>query len=351
MGISSAIESPLFILGVVFGTSTICVGILFGMLLNRRGRQTPHDTNVKQAVEFLRGLFEWTSGMAHEVAEYREVVDGVARTIHDADQEQSSADSPHWLGDLIQANQKLKHRLEQAEAALKHQSNELAVYVSEASTDPLTSLPNRRVFDRELRRRFAEWRRHGTLFSILLVDIDHFKRFNDRYGHLLGDEVLQEVARVMQATMRESDMVTRYGGEEFAVLLPATGAAEASRAAERIRSAVERATVRHDGRTLCVTVSCGVAHATTEDTAETLIERADGALYASKHAGRNFAHWHDGRRCIPITERPLETEQNLEPVGVASEDEERSDDQFRLVCRDLRKRLIDIAREEEDKSD
>jgi diguanylate cyclase (GGDEF)-like protein len=350
MVVSSAIESPLFVLGIVFGASTISVGILLGMLINRRGRQTPRDSNVKQAVEFLRGLFEWTSGMANEVAEYREVVDGVARTISDVDHEQSEADSPLWLGELIEANQKLKHRLEQAEAALKHQSNELAVYVSEASTDPLTNLPNRRVFDRELKRRFAEWRRHGTLFSILLVDIDHFKRFNDRYGHLVGDEVLQEVARVMQAMMRESDLVTRFGGEELAVLLPATGAAEASRAAERIRAAVERATVRHDGRALCITVSCGVAHATVDDTTERLIERADGALYASKHNGRNFAHWHDGRRCIPITERIVETEAALEPVAVGS-GERHDEEQFRVVCRDLRKRLIDIAREEENKTD
>jgi diguanylate cyclase len=350
MNVWSAAESPLFVLGVVFGASIICVGVLVGVLVDRRGRKRV-GFEPQHALSFLRGLFEWTSGLANEVAEFREVVDGVTRKIND-DESPPITDTatPRWLTQLVQANQKLQERLDDAEETLKKQSAELATYMSAASTDALTGLPNRRVFDQELRRRYAEWRRHGLPFAVLLVDVDHFKKFNDQYGHLVGDKVLQEVSRILQATMRETDLVTRFGGEEFAIVLPASGQGEASRAAERVRVAVEKSLPRHDNEALKVTVSCGVANATTDDTSESLLKRADEALYASKRTGRNRAHWHDGRRSVSVTHTPpagsnaapADRTPNPDPVAPHTASPE-----FGSICHDVRRRLLDVARREE----
>src|SRR6185503_7619557 len=105
-------------------------------------------------------------------------------------------------------------------------------------TDALTGLANRRAFDDELNRRFAEWQRRKTMFSLLILDVDHFKKFNDTHGHQAGDAVLTGVAATLRQTFREMDLVARYGGEEFAAILPVTNLTEALRAAERARAAI-----------------------------------------------------------------------------------------------------------------
>jgi diguanylate cyclase len=325
--------------------------VLVGALLDRRAGNQARVVQLPQVMDCVRGLFDWTSGMAHEVAEYREIVDGVAKNIHNSDDSADGvpSNSPRWIAQLVNANQRLKGRLDEAEETLKKQSNELAAYVSAAQTDPLTGLPNRRVFNQELRRRFAEWRRHGTPFAILLVDVDNFKKLNDQFGHLVGDAVLQEIGRVMPGSLRESDIVTRYGGEEFAVILPSSNLAEAGRTAERLRLAVERAAFQHDGKTIGVTVSGGAAQVTADDTPESLIERADMALYAAKHAGRNMAHYHDGRRCIAITTpRYVEAASHLEAAALSQSSGPRFEE-FSAICRDLRSRLVELASNEDDR--
>ena len=154
-------------------------------------------------------------------------------------------------------------------------------FMHESLTDPLTGLANRRTMDRWI----EEWIRVRKPFAVILLDIDHFKRINDTYGHQVGDEVLRFTARIMADQLRKGDCCCRYGGEEFAVLLPETSAAEAEGIAERIRSKLERE-VSPAGEP--VTVSCGVA-AWPDDarTAHDLLEAADSALYEAKRAGRN----------------------------------------------------------------
>jgi diguanylate cyclase len=343
----SVAESPVLLVGVVLGAALLCAGILVGALLAARTRAHTTDLEPKQVLEFLRGLVEWTSGVSLEMAEYRQLVDGVARDLDGPQRKSPDVGGPRWLDTLTTANQRLKHRLEEAEAALKQQSTELAAYVSAASTDPLTALPNRRIFDQELKRRFAEWRRQGTPFAVLLIDIDHFKQFNDRYGHLVGDLVLKQVGRVLTQTMRETDLVARFGGEEFVVVLPSSGAQEARRAAERARAAIDRLMMEHDGRQLRVSVSCGAAHTTTEDTPERLVERADSALYAAKDAGRNRAFAHDGRKCMPAMpgdappDPPATPVQEPQSVGAVAPEVEQDCQQ---ACHDLQQRLDEVLR-------
>ena len=185
---------------------------------------------------------------------------------------------------------------------MQRQRELLDLYVSEARTDPLTGLANRRALNEELGRRIAQWRRRGTVLSLLLVDIDHFKRFNDQHGHQAGDEMLCLVARTLRSTLREMDVVSRFGGEEFAVVLPETNLAEAVRAAERIRENVAQAVLVLREQQLRNTVSIGVAQALETDGADALLRRADDALYAAKKAGRNRVWFHDGQTCLPVSE-------------------------------------------------
>jgi diguanylate cyclase (GGDEF)-like protein len=152
-----------------------------------------------------------------------------------------------------------------------------------AVTDALTNLPNRRAFDRRLKAEVARASRHGALFSLLLIDIDHFKTINDELGHAAGDLVLSELGQLLKAEIRENDMATRVGGEEFAVILGDTGQADAVSAAERLRQCI--AARNFNGRSISVTI--GVAGFMPGDRASQIFERADRALYQGKNQGRD----------------------------------------------------------------
>lgn len=170
------------------------------------------------------------------------------------------------------------HELEETNRKL----GELAIH------DGLTGAFRRGHIEAELRRQVKAWERSPDDFSILLLDIDHFKNVNDEYGHPTGDEVLRRLAEQVQGMLRGSDLFGRWGGEEFIVLLPGTDLDRAVEAGERLRLALAGLTFKADaGRRFCITVSIGVAHLEPGETAASLTERADKALYAAKHAGRN----------------------------------------------------------------
>jgi len=154
--------------------------------------------------------------------------------------------------------------------------------------DSLTGLLNRRAVEQCLAREAHRLQRFNEPFSVLLVDIDHFKRINDLLGHAAGDEVLRQVSTALAEQAREVDRVARYGGEEFCVLLPHTEHDGAMQAAERLRAAVQARVITWHGDTLGVTISTGVACATHPDEAmDVLLRRADEALYRAKAQGRN----------------------------------------------------------------
>lgn len=159
----------------------------------------------------------------------------------------------------------------------------------QAHIDVLTGLNNRRHFFELAEHELSRARRHDLPLSALMLDIDHFKRCNDTWGHAVGDRVLQKLAEVCQHTLREIDIFGRIGGEEFTVLLVETNTYAALEAAERLRQALAAATVPLDhGQHLNFTVSIGVAYLTQEDhTIPDLLRRADMALYAAKNSGRN----------------------------------------------------------------
>lgn len=152
-----------------------------------------------------------------------------------------------------------------------------------STTDALTGLRNRRAFDEKMLDEHQRSARSQQPYSLLLIDIDHFKSYNDEFGHQAGDDVLGEVARIMQYTVRNYDMAARYGGEEFAAILPNTGKTGAMELAERLRRAIERA----EWLNRQITVSVGVATLLAGQSIPALIEEADRALYTAKEQGRN----------------------------------------------------------------
>ena len=193
---------------------------------------------------------------------------------------------------LLDANVHLRNDLKEARTQITQKQQELETYVSEARTDTLTGLQNRRSFNEEINRQFAQRQRQGITFSMLMIDVDHFKNFNDTYGHWAGDLVLRAVARVLSNTLREMDIVCRYGGEEFAVICPGSTLAQAAAGAGRVRAAIEAEVITLKEGPVRVTISIGVAEVDETEIAEGLIQRADSALYAAKRAGRNQIQLH-----------------------------------------------------------
>ncbi|MFP4175671.1 MAG: GGDEF domain-containing protein [Planctomycetota bacterium] len=186
------------------------------------------------------------------------------------------------LTDLMRKLRKKNRALEKARDTIQHL----------ATTDVLTGLPNRRRFQGEIERRLSEARRHDCALCLAMADLDNFKAVNDNFGHEAGDEVLKMFATLLQDSSREEDMVCRWGGEEFLLLLPHTNAEEARPMMERIRGSMEK---KHcpqvDGP---VTVSIGIAQFMKDETHDDLVAAADKAMYRAKREGRN---------CVVVVER------------------------------------------------
>ncbi len=188
------------------------------------------------------------------------------------------------------SNQKLEERLNASKQEIDALQENLEAVRTESLTDPLTQLANRKFFDTSLEHAIADARAKNEPLSLMMTDIDHFKNFNDSFGHLTGDQVLRLVAMSVKQNVKGQDVAARYGGEEFAIILPNTVLRSAITVADHIRRAVmtkelmKRSTGEHLGR---VTISIGVATLHKGDTVQTLIERTDTCLYAAKRHGRN----------------------------------------------------------------
>lgn len=189
-------------------------------------------------------------------------------------------------GDTLQLGPRVSFRFSLASSAEERVMRQL--YESSVK-DPLTQIFNRQYFDAQITSELSFAVRHGSELSVLLIDIDFFKKVNDTYGHLGGDAVLKSVADVLLKELRTEDTLARYGGEEFVVLLRGVSLSDAQRAAERLRTAVERNKVAHGEHVIAVTLSIGCASAadTNDPSPELLIDQADQRLYAAKRNGRN----------------------------------------------------------------
>jgi diguanylate cyclase len=185
---------------------------------------------------------------------------------------------------------KLIGEIASAQECIRHHSTHLQRF-SELQVDPLTGVGNRRALEGVLAAQFGSWNRYGAPFSLAVVDVDRFKDLNDQRGHLHGDEALRNLAGLLTSAVRAVDLVTRYGGDEFVVIMPHTDLAGAAVLAERLREKI--------AKSMPFTVSIGVASAGAGDTAESLFEQADAALYRAKSDGRNRTNCHHDQAVKP----------------------------------------------------
>jgi len=209
----------------------------------------------------------------------------------------TSSDIMTTVSSIISETQQLVTRSKQLETNLLNSSNdlkemqsELAIARVEAETDVLTGLHNRRGFEQRLKKLVEDRRHTDGGFSLIIADMDHFKKVNDNYGHIVGDKLLAAFGKLLNSKTRSTDYAARYGGEEFVILLPNTSLDNAYIVAENIRKSVEklRITLAKTGKTISsITTSLGVATHRMGESATDTLDRADKALYRAKDAGRN----------------------------------------------------------------
>jgi diguanylate cyclase len=177
------------------------------------------------------------------------------------------------ISDMEQESHQLKNKLNAAQLKATH--------------DPLTGLPNRLAYDDRIVTEMARWKRYQTPLTLIIWDIDFFKHINDTFGHKAGDKTLVLIAKLISSHCRETDFVSRFGGEEFTMLLSDTDAQSAFQAADKLRLVIEKTAFNSNGKKIAITISCGITQFTENDTADSAFSRADKALYDAKNNGRN----------------------------------------------------------------
>ncbi len=243
---------------------------------------------ITDALEALKAAGDTTE-------QYGATLQNAARTLETAELSSDAlqriitvlASSTH---DMSKQNTELNEKLRQSSDEIESLRSSLRAARAEALTDGLTGVANRKYFDETLRRRTEEAEATDEKLCLVLCDIDHFKKFNDTWGHQTGDQVIRFVASSLSQASMPDFLVARYGGEEFAIIMPRTTIEQAADISERIRKAIQTKKLmrRSTGQPLGqITVSFGIARYSADDNIQSLIERADTCLYRSKQTGRN----------------------------------------------------------------
>lgn len=327
---------PIFFVVLVLGILQLAVGVVFGRCLPVRKPNARHNRkNARRLRDFAARLYRLVTRVADDVGQHQTRIRQVNQELASALPEGGGGLTEFVLrsvAQIVQINERLQDRLSATEERLQQQTEQIQSQITQARTDPLTGLPNRRAFDDALARRVAEWKRKSVTFCLMMIDIDHFKQLNDRHGHPTGDHALRDVAEVLGGVIREMDMVARIGGEEFSVILPSTSSRDAMRSTERIRLAVASEKFAIDQTELPLTVSIGLTVVRSGDDAISLVKRADEALYCAKRAGRNCGFYHNGREC-----------RRIDLIGFTPAQAATDGTEMSAVCGDLRDRLSEVT--------
>lgn len=284
------------VMGSLLGLVLVAIGMQFGRRSrpHARGGSASGDAegeNREALLTMLKQLGSWTSEYSGNVTQYQAEI-GALR--------QSAAGNPAGpevmdvLQQIMQTNDRLKNRLDAAEIQLEKQTLQIENYLTEARTDGLTGLFNRRAFDKKLEEMFRGYRAGGRSFVLVLIDIDHFKNINDTYGHQAGDVVLQQVASKIQLSIDNPMIVARFGGEEFTALMDGP-LRIAARQLDDVRKQVSGMQIEVNGTKIQVTISVGLSEPRDDLVPAPVLRRADEALYMAKNIGRNRVYYHDGR--------------------------------------------------------
>lgn len=297
---------PWLLIGLFgFGLAQLAIGVVIGRVLaerlwNRRRRpksgsfqnhsgktdSRSHPSPTQE--EVTARLYRLMADVRDELGLHREHIEQLARKLAEASEVQPQELAKIFLEAVsrsLQINQWLRERLEIAEERLRQQAEDLRRYSREARTDPLTGVLNRRAFQTALSEAICSLPRQGKSLALMLVDLDHFKVYNDRLGHPVGDLLLKTLAERLKRLAGDA-LVARVGGEEFAILLPGLEPAAVEDLARRIHREVKTPVRTPYGPVVC-SISGGIAFATSSDTADSLYDRADKTLYAAKRAGRD----------------------------------------------------------------
>ena len=258
----------------------------------RRSRELAIASNESLAI-VAETLHAHAKSMSNHVDVHQQKVTSINHQLRDSD-DTTPEIIAEMVNQIIQANEAMQVQLQLSQDQLHHQALALASAEQKAKTDALTRIPNRGAFDEHLESRFKigpettpELPHAGVM---ALLDVDHFKKFNDVYGHQAGDEVLRVVAGLLHHRLHDQGIVARYGGEEFAVVIDSQTVDAAAPIIEQVRQEVGQRIFEFEGKKLSVSVSMGLAALRAGDTIKTWIERADEGLYKSKAAGRDCGH-------------------------------------------------------------
>ncbi|VVP15429.1 GGDEF domain-containing protein [Pseudomonas fluorescens] len=240
------------------------------------------DTQIREQVDGLQSSVQQAADLDDLKHVLENHLEGLLGTM-DQHQKQRDAREQEVAARLKSLSERVAHMEQEALGFREH----LEEQRQKALIDPLTGLPNRAAWSERLEHEIQQWQQHGNTLSLAMLDLDHFKRINDSYGHLAGDKVLKIIATVLRKRLRGSDFIARFGGEEFVLLLPATPPAVGAKLLETLRAAIEACPFHFKGERVTITISMGLASFKVGEHSDLVLKRADQALYRAKNAGRN----------------------------------------------------------------
>lgn len=240
------------------------------------------DTQIREQVDGLQTSVQEAADLDDLKQVLENHLEGLLGTM-DQHQKQRDAREQEVATRLKGLSERVAHMEQEAQGFREH----LEEQRQKALIDPLTSLPNRAAWSERLEHEIKQWQQHGNTLSLAMLDLDHFKRINDNYGHLAGDKVLKIIATVLRKRLRGSDFIARFGGEEFVLLMPATPPAVGAKLLETLRAAIEACPFHFKGERVTITISMGLASFKPGEHSDLVIKRADQALYRAKNGGRN----------------------------------------------------------------
>ena len=296
-------DPAVFLTGILIGTGLLSIGLSIGWYFGQRSgpaADAKGDPLVqRQVLEAIRNFASWTTELSGDFSKYNAKLASLSKHAEATAAGATKDEIRLLLGEILHANRSLQDRLDSAEDRLERQTRELSEYLTEARTDALTGLPNRRAFDQGLDDCLKRWHQERIVFCLALMDIDFFKSINDNCGHAAGDAVLVEVAARLQAFAAGDFQLGRYGGEEFAVILPLP-LRQAAAQLERLRLQIAGRPFAAAEPPLRVTASFGVSEIRGDERLGDIFRRSDEALYSAKIAGRNRVFIHNGTICEPF---------------------------------------------------
>ncbi|MBP5951112.1 diguanylate cyclase [Pseudomonas sp. P42] len=240
------------------------------------------DTQIREQVDGLQTSVQEAADLDDLKQVLENHLEGLLGTM-DQHQKQRDAREQEVATHLKGLSERVAHMEQEAQGFREH----LEEQRQKALIDPLTSLPNRAAWSECLEHEIKQWQQHGNTLSLAMLDLDHFKRINDNYGHLAGDKVLKIIATVLRKRLRGSDFIARFGGEEFVLLMPATPPAVGAKLLETLRAAIEACPFHFKGERVTITISMGLASFKPGEHSDLVLKRADQALYRAKNGGRN----------------------------------------------------------------